>query len=1707
MARQGISKIDSDKPNERFNEAWERLKDLLRKCPHHGFSELHQLDTFYNALNPNDQDALDSASGGNFLDKIPRECLSIIEIKYKVRYSRSRITDLRANTNAPLSSSLPSNSFNLQQIAASLEDKLDFRMTRFEKSLNDMKNSFITPTAPIKAAEEVCVTCGANHSYNQCPLTRGNDFLIFLDNIQQFQAAAVVRMFQIKCNQMMNFMQNLYNNKPSSSSSLSSNIIPNPKGEAKAITTKSGMTYKEPPIPPPGVEEQEPTEETTDTNLLSTKYIKPPLVQVQVQVQEDEPIEKPFVVIPKAKANLPYQLRLAMEKIRKKDDILSAKFMEIFRDLHFELSFADALMHMPKFASMFKKLLNNKNKLIKLTKTPLNENCSAVVLKKLPEKLALGLKKLPEKLGDPGRFLIPCDFSEFDNCLALADLGASINLMPLSIWKKLKLPTLNDTKMVLELADRTISKPTGVAENVFVKVGGIDFESEEIENFLNDNSIPFGVKNSPFNMDEYILFLESLLKEDPIPPHPIIPNQTKLPMEEPKHSFNMGYEHFNTNLVTKDVAESSTKNLIPIPHECKVASENGSKSIEPVNDNSSVFTSISNPLFDDDKINSDEKNSHVEFNSDESTSNHDTVKFDYLDEFYGPFIPIHILEEERIGREHADYINRMEMLFTINPRPHPSTYANTNVESFSSIPIPIQDSDPQVDAVDVLRVENFIQNSEHEYSESEDFDFDNPPLPLPPPKPPDKEFDFEIDFGNEISVVRSAIIKFECIDARVKFDVFNDENDDLSYFMFVIFAKVFSLLSAESEDTIFDPDPVMSSDEALYGVTYTSILSDYEDLSDVDSPGVTVYGYDGLPMHPIHPPLPDYVPGPEEPEHLSSDYVPGPEYPEYLALSDEEVPIKDQPYAVVDSPIALSLIYIAEFDSEKFSEDESEDGPTDYPADGGYGDDDEYDSFDDDDEKEEASKEEEEHLALADSVIAPTVDHVPFPEETEPFETDESAVTPPPPPPLGDRISIRPQGPMPFLSKSEAERLLALPTPPPLPLISLSLPFAEERLARYEVGESLTAARPTRGHRVDYRFISTLDAETRCQRAEEYGYGIRDVWRVDVLIEDKEFYQETVLLMEQEALVSREAWAQSVGLSLAVHQELQAYRTHTRFRIINNMSPKRTYAATRAAATARAAGAATAAAAPITAVVVEQLIEARPLTFKGNEGVVVLSQWFEKMESVFHISNYVVENQVKFATCTFLGNALTWWNSHMKTVTQDVAYAMDWKTLKKMMTDKYFPRGEIKKMFRKESDEAEKYVGGLPDMIRGNVVSYQPKTIEKVIEFANDQMDQKVLTIDERQVEQMRKLDDVVVHSVDRESCARTTRSSTSKAVNTAQGVNTASTQGAPDSSTTFENLSDYVIYSFFASQTSISQLDNEDLQQIHPNDLEEIDLRERIGFDKSKVECFNCHKRGHFARECRAPRNQDNMNRDPTRRTMLVEETTLNALVSQCDSFGYDWSDQAEEGPTNFAPMAYSSTSSHSYTNSEVSNDSNCSSSYLECVRDLKEQNEQLVKDLRTARVSVVFYKTSLESVEARLLVFKKNKFVYEEDIKLLKRDIYLRDLDITELRRKLKLATKEKDEVQLTVQKIENSSKNLSKLLDSQILDKYKTRLGYNAVPPPYTGNFMPPKLDLVYPSLDDFVDVNKYVSESEVENPTIESNGPKTVRKENRAPIIKD
>ncbi|GJR41394.1 ribonuclease H-like domain-containing protein [Tanacetum coccineum] len=314
------------------------------------------------------------------------------------------------------------------------------------------------------------------------------------------------------------------------------------------------------------------------------------------------------------------------------------------------------------------------------------------------------------------------------------------------------------------------------------------------------------------------------------------------------------------------------------------------------------------------------------------------------------------------------------------------------------------------------------------------------------------------------------------------------------------------------------------------------------------------------------------------------------------------------------------------------------------------------------------------------------------------------------------------------------------------------------------------------------------------------------------------------------------------------------------------------------------------------------------------------------------------------------------------------------------------------------------------------------------------------------------------------------------------------------------ETMSMADLYNNLKVQPNSPQLALEDLQQIHPDDIEEMDLRwqiamltmkarrflkntrrklivngnETIGFYKSKVECYNCHKRRHFARECKVPRNQDNKNKESSRKS-------------------------AEEGP-NYALMAYSSPSS----DSEVSNDSNCSKSCMETVILFKSQNDQLLRDLEKSSLMVSGYKTSLESVEEKLEIYKKNESVYVENINGLEWDIQVGEITIKELRKKLEKIQKEKDSIQFNVDKFENASKSLNNLIECQIVDDCKKGLGYeknNVVPPPYTRNFMPPTPDLSFTGLDEFV--NKPV----VENRKSDEEVSKVVRKNDGASIIKE
>ncbi|GJZ47351.1 reverse transcriptase domain-containing protein [Tanacetum coccineum] len=285
----------------------------------------------------------------------------------------------------------------------------------------------------------------------------------------------------------------LFQNQASTLGTLPSNTIPNPKGEMKAITTRSGVAYEGPSIPtnPSPKEVVERETETTDkeqTNFQGSTAQIPPLVIPISILEPDVPKTLPKTTpilesdIPKSlpKPNIPYPSRHDDQKSRDKASNQMEKIFQIFQDLRFDISFADALLLMPRFAPTIKSLLMNKEKLLELAKIPLNENCSAMLL-----------KKLPEKLGDPGKFLIPCNFPGMDVCHALADLGASINLMPLSIWKKLSLPDLTPTRMTLELADRSITRPKGLAEDIFVKVGNFHFPTDfVVVDFEADPRVP-----------------------------------------------------------------------------------------------------------------------------------------------------------------------------------------------------------------------------------------------------------------------------------------------------------------------------------------------------------------------------------------------------------------------------------------------------------------------------------------------------------------------------------------------------------------------------------------------------------------------------------------------------------------------------------------------------------------------------------------------------------------------------------------------------------------------------------------------------------------------------------------------------------------------------------------------------------------------------------------------------------------------------------------------------------------------------------------------------------------------------------------------------------------------------------------------------------------------------------------------------------------
>ncbi|GJS93613.1 reverse transcriptase domain-containing protein [Tanacetum coccineum] len=699
-----ISRL-TQKFDETFQEAWERFKEMLRAYPHHGFTELTQIYTFYNGLNDNDQDSLNAAMGGNLLSKTTREALNIIENKSKVHYSRNKSNVSRVNTNS-------------RENSSKTDERIDKLADQISTLVEIVTKKVVTP-AMVKAVEESCVICGGAHAYYNCPNTdsnqssvcaetgaynqvappnrvsnqmtpsgfapvqnnqnrynqnqgqgnnfnRGNNFhgnQVFQAPInhalnfqnqgfqnQHFQAhnnqvqqgfpnefltyvkanESLMRNMQSQINELggnfskqeENLKKNLNNdmrsilgsffqNQASTSGTLPSNTIPNPKGEMKAITTRSGATLAGPSVPPPS-----PTKEVgresktkTDQELTESTNNVPPLV-VQPSPNSTKlpptPIYTPKIPEPNPhQPPIPYPSRLNKEKLQGKDDIKIHNFLQMFKKIHFNISFSEALAHMPKFAKMVKDLLTNKEKLLEIANTPVNENCSAVIL-----------KKLPEKLRDTDRFLIPCEFYGLESCMALADLGARINLIPLFVWKTLSLSELSTTRMTLELATRTIVVPEGIAEDVFVRhsdnsihkidildttckdhvydvlnfqksinttsgnptlspdpmveslspsftpFGDSDFLLEETDAFLSlGDSIPPGINDDTYDSEGDILFLEILLDDDPSPdlphtPHPDLPSHLE-------YAFLEGTSKLPV-IIAKDLKKEEKEQLLKV---------------------------------------------------------------------------------------------------------------------------------------------------------------------------------------------------------------------------------------------------------------------------------------------------------------------------------------------------------------------------------------------------------------------------------------------------------------------------------------------------------------------------------------------------------------------------------------------------------------------------------------------------------------------------------------------------------------------------------------------------------------------------------------------------------------------------------------------------------------------------------------------------------------------------------------------------------------------------------------------------------------------------------------------------------------------------------------------------------------------------------------------------------------------------------------
>nr|GEZ09489.1 reverse transcriptase domain-containing protein [Tanacetum cinerariifolium] len=435
------------RPDESLFEAWERYKLSIDRYPDHNMLPVTQIDTFYNGLTLRHRDTINAATRGTFMKRRPEGCYDLIE------NMTAHHNDWDTSAQRSESSSSITSSFDTEIAALKAE------MAEINKNLMRV----LQVNQQVKAVTPNYETCGGPHSISVCPATVGNT--------QNVYAAGAYQ------------------------GTLLSNTITYPKEDLKGITTRRGTAYPGPTIPTtsssPVVKSK--TKATKDTmhptNNGSTEDVQPLVVPTESLILTSEPVNSAIIEPvaspvsapkPNLRPSISYPSRLQNQKLREKANDQREKIFQIFKDLNFNISFTDALILMPKFGPFIKSLLTNKDKLCELARNPLNEHCSVVLL-----------NKSPEKLGDPNKFLIQCDFPGMVECLALADLGASINLMPLSVLNKLSFPDLSPTCMTLDLSDRLISRPVAVAEDVFVKVGTFHFSADfVVVDFDADPRVP-----------------------------------------------------------------------------------------------------------------------------------------------------------------------------------------------------------------------------------------------------------------------------------------------------------------------------------------------------------------------------------------------------------------------------------------------------------------------------------------------------------------------------------------------------------------------------------------------------------------------------------------------------------------------------------------------------------------------------------------------------------------------------------------------------------------------------------------------------------------------------------------------------------------------------------------------------------------------------------------------------------------------------------------------------------------------------------------------------------------------------------------------------------------------------------------------------------------------------------------------------------------